>query len=170
MFPRRSLRNCFSRSSGTMAFWRISSPTVVPNSHHVFWVMVSLASGYQPQSNGEVERTNQELGRFLRGHCQDRQREWAWFLPWAEYAQNSLCHSSNSLSPFQCILGFQPAMDTLIRSQTKVLALRGGLGRCPSEAPTCHPVPEAAGRPLSILVMASGYTPGTSHSTCPAGS
>ena len=29
-------------------------------------VTVSLTSGYRPQSNGQVERINQELGRFLR--------------------------------------------------------------------------------------------------------
>jgi hypothetical protein len=31
-------------------------------------VMVSLTSRYWPQSNGQVERMNQELGRFLRSH------------------------------------------------------------------------------------------------------
>ncbi|KAM9497351.1 uncharacterized protein ACWYII_001254 isoform 1-T2 [Salvelinus alpinus] len=36
-------------------------------------VTVSLTSGYRPQSNGQVERMNQELGRFLMSHCQDRQ-------------------------------------------------------------------------------------------------
>jgi hypothetical protein len=50
-------------------------------------VTVSLPSGYQPQSNWQVERMNQGLGRFLMRHCQDRQGEWAHFLPWA---QNSL--------------------------------------------------------------------------------
>ncbi|XP_038818482.1 uncharacterized protein LOC120019232 [Salvelinus namaycush] len=36
-------------------------------------VTVSLTSGYRPQSNRQVERMNQELGRFLRSHCQDRE-------------------------------------------------------------------------------------------------
>ena len=44
-------------------------------------VTVSLTSKYRPPSNGLVERMNQELGRFLRIHCQDRQGEWARFLP-----------------------------------------------------------------------------------------
>jgi hypothetical protein len=50
------------------------------------WFTVSLTSGYRPQSNGQVKRMNPELGRFLRSHCQDRQGEWARFLPCAEYA------------------------------------------------------------------------------------
>ena len=44
-------------------------------------VAVSLTSGYSPQSNGQVERTNQELGRFLRSYCMDRQAEGGQFLP-----------------------------------------------------------------------------------------
>jgi hypothetical protein len=34
-------------------------------------ITVSLSSGYHTQSNGQMERMNQELGRFLRSHCQD---------------------------------------------------------------------------------------------------
>lgn len=66
---------------------------------------------------------NQDLGRFLRSHCLDRQGEWARFLPWAEYAQNSLRHSSTGSTPFQCVLSFQPALAPWTPGQTKAPAV-----------------------------------------------
>ncbi|KAK3524658.1 hypothetical protein QTP86_000497 [Hemibagrus guttatus] len=42
---------------------------------------VSLSSGYHPQSNGQAERLNQELGHFLRSYCSRKQHRWSEFLP-----------------------------------------------------------------------------------------
>ncbi|KAL0171115.1 hypothetical protein M9458_031427, partial [Cirrhinus mrigala] len=73
-------------------------------------VNVSLTSGYHPEANGQVERLNQELTRFLRSYCHDHQENWSRFLLWAEYAQNSIRKPSTNLTPFQCTLGFQPPL------------------------------------------------------------
>ncbi|KAK3542091.1 hypothetical protein QTP86_013424 [Hemibagrus guttatus] len=37
---------------------------------------VSLSSGYHPQSNGQAERLNQEIGWFLRSNCSRGQQRW----------------------------------------------------------------------------------------------
>ncbi|KAK3509622.1 hypothetical protein QTP70_006807 [Hemibagrus guttatus] len=55
-------------------------------------ISVSVSSGYYPQSNGQVEQLNQEIGRFLQTYCSSEQHRWSEFLPWAEYVQNSLIH------------------------------------------------------------------------------
>lgn len=92
--------------------------------------MISLISGYHPKSNRLVERVNQEIGWFLRSYCARNQNDWTQYLPWAEYAHNYLRHSANHLTPFQCVLGYQPplfptdalAVDTWFQQSKEVRA------------------------------------------------
>ncbi|KAK3554896.1 hypothetical protein QTP86_000926 [Hemibagrus guttatus] len=86
-------------------------------------IAVSLSSSHHPQSNGQAERLNQEIGRFLRSYCSREQQRWSEFLPWAEYAQNSLTHSSMGLMPFQCVLGYQPPLLPWSGEPSDVLAV-----------------------------------------------
>lgn len=90
---------------------------------------MSLTSGYHPQSNSrvelwkKVERCNQEIGRYLSSYRADNQNNWVRFLPSVVYAQNSLRHPATKMTPFQCVLGFQPPLFPWNATETEVPAV-----------------------------------------------
>ncbi|KAK3517538.1 hypothetical protein QTP70_012616 [Hemibagrus guttatus] len=117
---------------------------------------VSLSSGYHPQSNGQAERLNQEIGRFLRTYCSREQHRWSEFLLWAEYAQNSLIHSAMGLTPFQYVKPRSSAAVPLVWGTFRrsgcggvVPAEPGGLGACPCTTAEGGEEVENSGRPTS---------------------
>ncbi|KAL0204031.1 hypothetical protein M9458_002049, partial [Cirrhinus mrigala] len=68
----------------------------------------SLSSGHHPQTNGQTERANQQLERFLRCFAGEHQRSWARYLVWAELSNNLHTSSATKLSPFEVCYGYQP--------------------------------------------------------------
>ncbi|KAK3527060.1 hypothetical protein QTP86_008644 [Hemibagrus guttatus] len=88
-----------------------------------FGLPKDIESDRVPQFTDRVERLNQEIGRFLRTYCSREQQQWSEFLPWAEYAQNSLIHSSTGLTSFQCVLGYQPPLFPWSGEPSDVLAV-----------------------------------------------
>jgi hypothetical protein len=51
-------------------------------------VRSALSTAYHPQTNGAVERLNQELEQYLRVFCNRNQDNWVELLPYAELSHN----------------------------------------------------------------------------------
>lgn len=91
---------------------------------------VSLSSGFHPQSNGQSERTNQDLEAALRCVVGNNQSNWSNYLAWVEYSHNSLKSSATGLSPFECSLGFQPPSFPSEEMDVAVPSVQAHLKRC----------------------------------------
>ena len=72
-------------------------------------VKQSLSSAFHPQSDGQSERTNQDVEQHLRrlvNHAQDDWPEWCWIL---EFARNSAPRAAiGGRSSFEATRGFNP--------------------------------------------------------------
>lgn len=60
-----------------------------------------LSSGYHPQSDGQTERVNMILEKYLCCFVPACQDDWVSWLRVAQFAYNNSTHASISLSPFQ---------------------------------------------------------------------
>lgn len=104
----------------------------------VFWrefcallgATASLSSGYHPQSNGQTERTNQQMETALRCMAAKHPSTWAQQLVWVEYAHNTLTSSSTGLSPFQCAYGFQPPLFPALEKEVTCPSVETFIRRC----------------------------------------
>ncbi|KAI2653738.1 Transposon Tf2-11 polyprotein [Labeo rohita] len=128
-------------------------------------VIVNLSSGYHPQTNDQTEKKIQELGRYLQAYCSEDQYSWSRFLPWAEYAQISLRQDTTGLTPFQCVLGYQPPLFPWMEQPSNVPAVDHWFReseRVEQYARTStSPTPDVGAPPITNPVISSGCPPAT---------
>ncbi|XP_051563625.1 uncharacterized protein LOC127446611 [Myxocyprinus asiaticus] len=62
-------------------------------------------------------------------YCHQNKNDWSRYLLWAEYAQNSLQKPPMGMTPFQCVLGFQPPLFPWSGESTELSAINDWLWR-----------------------------------------
>jgi len=69
-----------------------------------------LSTAFHPQTDGQMERVNQELKQYLRMFINHRQEQWPEWLGTAEFAYNNKAYSSTRTSPFKANYRQDPRM------------------------------------------------------------
>ena len=70
---------------------------------------LNFSTSFHPQSDGQTERLNALLELYLRHYVSANQRDWAKLLDVAQFSYNLQTSESTSKSPFEIIMGQQPA-------------------------------------------------------------
>jgi transposase InsO family protein len=63
---------------------------------------------YHPQMDGQTERVNRKVEKYLRTFVNHKQDDWADWLPLAEFAFNNLVHEATGQTPFFLNKGQHP--------------------------------------------------------------
>ncbi|SJL00843.1 uncharacterized protein ARMOST_04157 [Armillaria ostoyae] len=68
----------------------------------------NASTAFHPQTDGQTERVNQEVEKYLRIFINYHQDDWTDWLPLAEFAHNNRAHSATGKSPFMILYGRNP--------------------------------------------------------------
>jgi len=82
-------------------------------------IETKLSMAYHPQTDGQTERTNQELEQYLRMYINHRQNNWSEWLATAEFTFNNKVYTATKMSLFQVNYGRELRMGFDIRKKGK---------------------------------------------------
>ncbi|SJL18614.1 uncharacterized protein ARMOST_22211 [Armillaria ostoyae] len=71
-------------------------------------ITANVSTAFHPQTDGQMERINQEVEKYLRIFISHQQDDWADWLPLAEFTHNNRAHSTTGKSPFMILYGRNP--------------------------------------------------------------
>ncbi len=77
----------------------------------LYWMLditPNASTAFHPQTNGQTERVNQEVKKYLWIFVNHRQTDWSDWLPLTEFAHNNRIHSATKKSPFMVLYGRNP--------------------------------------------------------------
>ena len=69
---------------------------------------LATSTAYSPQTDGQTERLNRTLEQFVRIYTDEHSQNWSQLLTPAEFAYNSVKHTSTGKSPFELDCGRRP--------------------------------------------------------------
>ena len=78
--------------------------------NNLLGIQTKLLTAYHPQTDGQIERINQELEQYLRVFIDYRQEQWPDWLGTAEFMYNNKIHTATKISPFKANYGQDPRM------------------------------------------------------------
>ena len=83
-------------------------------------IKTKLSTAFHPQTDGQMERMNQELEQYLRFFIEHRQKDWPEWLAVAEFAINNKVHTATKVLPFMANYRKELRMGGDIRGKGKV--------------------------------------------------
>ena len=86
-------------------------------------IETALSTAYHPQTDGQSERTNQEIEQALRSVVSFHQNDWVEWLPVIEFALNNRYKKSLGTTPFYANYGFHPQIGSLPRIETPIASV-----------------------------------------------
>jgi len=78
--------------------------------NNLLGIQTKLSTTYYPQTDGQMERINQELEQYLRVFIDHRQEQWLDWLGMVEFMYNNKIHTATKISPFKANYGQDPRM------------------------------------------------------------
>ena len=82
-----------------------------------------MSTVFYPQTNGQTERTNQEIEVYLRIYYSNHSETQIEHLPLMEFSYNNHVHSVTKQTPFSLLLGYQPQAIPHVIENTNIPSL-----------------------------------------------
>ena len=94
--------------------------------NRILVIETRLLTVFHPQTDGQIERINQELEQYLRFFVDHRQKDWPEWLALAEFVVNNKVHTTTKVSPFMANYGRELRIGGDIRKKRKVESRKWG--------------------------------------------
>lgn len=83
--------------------------------HKLLGTKLLMSTSFHPQTDGQTERMNRNLGQIFRATVSHDQRNWVDKVPLTEFTINSSISATTGYAPFKLNGGYMPSMIHEIR-------------------------------------------------------